>query len=273
MRCLVAVMVAVLAAGCGDEVDAPRVGDGVTPEPVRVDEVVPAGKAPRLRILVNTPDELYQVDPVSFDVTRLGAFTFTPGEAEVITDVAMDRRGRMWAIGFTAVYRVDPKTLACTLLARHPGRALNALSILTAAMMTDEREVPDVLLAGEAYSRNIYRVDPATGALDVVGDLGGNLGSGGDLTWAPGVGAVMIVTDAFGGYEGIAALAPRTFTATPIGPGWPFRRVRGLTFLPDGLLGASEFGELIKIDPATGAGTVVRSHNLVFYGGAIGWDP
>lgn len=267
---MVGAVAVALAAGCGDE--PPTSDVAAEPAAVRGDQVVPAGREPRLRILVNTPDELYQVDPVSFEVTRLGGFTFTPGEAEVITDVAMDRRGRMWAIGFTAVYRVDPKTLACTLLARHPGRALNALSILTASMVTDEREVPDVLLAGEAYSRNIYRVDPATGALDVVGDLGANLGSGGDLTWAPGVGAVMIVTDAFGGYEGIAALAPRTFTATPIGPGWQFRRVRGLTFLPDGLLGASEFGELIKIDPATGAGTVVRSHNLVFYGGAIGWD-
>lgn len=270
---MVTVVAALAAAGCGDEVDAPRGGDGVTPAPVRVDQPVPAGREPRLRILVNTPYELYQVDPVSFDVTRLGAFAFPPGEAESITDVAMDRRGRMWAIGFTAVYRVDPVTLACTLLARHPGRALNALSILTASMVTDEREVPDVLLAGEAFSRNIYRVDPATGALEVVGDLGGNLGSGGDLTWAPGVGAVMIVTDAVGTYEGIAALAPRTFTATPIGPGWPFRRVRGLTYLPDGLLGVSELGELIRIDPTTGAAAVVRTHDLVFYGGAIGWDP
>jgi hypothetical protein len=74
------------------------------------------------------------------------------------------------------------------------------------------------------------------------------------------------------GREGLVRLAPRTFAAQPIGRPWPFAQVRGLTTLPDGLLGVSEAGELIAIDPRTGAGVRRKTLPLVFYGGAIGWS-
>jgi hypothetical protein len=224
----------------------------------------------QLLILVNTPDELYRVDPATFDVTSLGTFTF-PGAVvpDRITDIAVDRKGRMWAIGFEAVYAVDPTTLECTLLMRHPGKELNSLAIVTSAMVTG-REQPDLMLAAEANGSVVYLVDAKTGALAPIGDLGGGLVSSGDLTWAPGVGAVQIVSD-LAGYEGLARLDANTFTANKIGSGWAFAKVRGLTMLPSGLLAVTEQGEMLEIDTATGAATLRKTHPLTFYGGAVGW--
>jgi hypothetical protein len=223
-----------------------------------------------LLVLVNTPEELYRVDPDTLAVTRLGTFSFPDGRDDKITDIAMDRSGRMWGVGFEAVYRIDPKTFACTRLAHHPGRALNALSIMTSSMIAG-RETPDIMIAAEIGTQAVYQVDPGTGALKQIGDLGGALSSSGDLTWAPGIGAIMITTG--GGQEGLSRLHPDTFVAEPIGGGWAFSKVRGLTMLPRGLLlGVSEHGEMIEIDPRTGNASVRVTHPLVFYGGAIGWE-
>jgi len=260
---------AALLAAC--DPGAPVTATAAPAPPVlRVTPVTDTHHDRGLLIMVNTPDELYRVDPATFDVTLMGTFTFPDGVPDRITDVAMDRKGRMWAVGFEAVYRLDPTTFECTLLARHPGHALNALSIMTSAMLPG-RETPDVMLAAESKTQAVYQVDPSTGALTVTGDLGGGLSSGGDLTWAPGVGAVLITTD-MAGYEGLSRLDPDTFAAHPLDGGWAFQKVRGLTMIPDGLLGVSEQGEMIQIDPTTGAATLRKVHPLVFYGGAIGWD-
>jgi hypothetical protein len=225
----------------------------------------------KLLILVNSADTLYRVDPATFDVTAIGTFSFPGGTADRITDIAIDRKGRMWAVGFEAVYSVDRKTLACTLLSPAYGHELNSLAIVTSAMVAG-RESPDLMLAGESSSSSVYMVDPATGNLTVAGDMGGGLVSGGDMTWAPGVGAVQIATDK-AGYEGLVHLDANTFTAHPIGPGWAFQKVRGIAMLEHGLLGVSEQGEMIEIDPTTGDATLRKTQSgIVFYGGAVGWD-
>jgi hypothetical protein len=226
-------------------------------------------KGHELLILVNTPDEVYKVDPSTLALTKLGTFSFPGGREDRITDITLDRKGRMWAIGFEAVYSVDPTTFACTTLAEHPGRALNSLAIVTGSMMSS-REVPDLMLATEADSSMVYLVDPTSGALTPIGDMGGALESSGDLTWAPGVGAVQIVTDGVG-KEGIAKLDPDTFAAHLIGTGWPFQKTRGLAMVAGGLLGFTEQGDVLSIDTRTGDATVVKSEGLVFYGAAVGW--
>jgi hypothetical protein len=168
------------------------------------------------------------------------------------------------------VYSIDPKTFECTLLASHPGLTLNALSIVT-SRMKPTLEMPDIMIAAQARDGAVFQVDPKTGELTPIGHAGGGLSSSGDITWAAGVGTVMLASD-FAGYEGLVVLAPDTFTATKIGPGWSFQKVRGASMLPTGLLGVTEQGELIEIDPRTGAATLRRTHPLVFYGGAVGWD-
>jgi hypothetical protein len=224
----------------------------------------------KLLILVNSADTLYRVDPATFDVTPVGTFSFPDGTTDRITDIAIDRKGRMWAVGFEAVYSVDRKTLACTRLASAAGHELNSLAIMTSAMLPG-RETPDLMLTAESSTSTIYMVDPATGALTPVGDMGGGLVSGGDMTWAPGVGAVQIATDK-AGYEGLVHLDANTFTAHKIGTGWSFQKVRGIAMLPAGLLGVSEQGELIEIDAQSGAATLLKHDSVVFYGGAVGWD-
>lgn len=273
MRRAAVLGLAVVLAGCDPErppEPEPLPEVAVTQTPLRVTPATSTRGARRLLVLINTPYELYQVDPDTLDVTLRGAFSFPDSAADAITDIAIDAKGRMWGVGFEAVYAIDPMTLACTLLARHPGLTLNSLAIMTSAM-TPGREAPDVMLAAQSRNATIYQVDPRTGELATVGDVGAPLSASGDLTWAAGVGAVMLASD-FAGYEGLVALERDTFAATRIGPGWAFQKVRGLSLLPTGLLGVTEQGEMLAIDPRTGDAVLRRTHPLVFYGGAVGWD-
>ena len=271
MRRAAALLPVLVLAGC-DPADAPSPEPAFSPgpPPLPVTPATSTGIAQKLLILVNTADALYRVDPVTLDVTLEGRFTFPGGEPDLITDIARDSRGRMWGVGFAAVYSIDPNNLECTLLARHPGLTLNALSIVT-SKMKPTLEMPDIMIAAQSRDSTVFQVDPKTGDLTPIGNAGGGLSSSGDITWAAGVGTVMLASD-FAGYEGLVALEPGTFTAKRIGPGWSFQKVRGVSLLPSGLLGVTEQGEMLEIDPRTGAATLRRTHPMVFYGGAVGWD-
>lgn len=268
MRATVWLVLAALA-GCTPEAGPTAAApDPDPPRPPPSAEAPPPARVPVA--LLNTADELYRLDPSTLDVTRLGAFWFRDGGSVPITDLAVDRRGRMWALGFEAVYRVDPDTFECILLARYPGRQLNALAVVPATMLERDPEIPDLLLAAEAFRSTVYSVDPDTGELAPVGDLGPGLASSGDLTWAPGAGLVMVTIDSKG-REAISTLAAKTFAASPIGAPWTFQRVRALTLAGRILVGADETGDLIEIDTTTGDAKLRRTVAHRFYGGAVGW--
>ncbi len=135
-------LVAVALAGCtGDAASPAAAPDPEVAPPPASPPSAPPSPAPVQLALLNTADELYRLDPSTLDVNRLGAFSFREGGGDPITDLAVDRRGRMWALSFEAVYRVDPDTFACTLLARHPGRQLNALAIVPSTMLGRDPEL------------------------------------------------------------------------------------------------------------------------------------
>ena len=247
--------------------------DRDVPAAPEVKPAAPEAAAPpparELLILVNTPYALYRVNPVTLDVIELAVFTFSEGGEAPITDISIDRRGRMWGISYRAVYRIDPRTAAVTPLAEAPNRNLNSLAIMTAMMAGGTREDPDILIAGD-WGGPVLQIDSNDGTQHVIGNLGGVLGSSGDLTWSPEAGAVMTVTDR-AGFEALAKLEQGTFTATPIGDQLGFRNVRGLALGPTGLLGFTEAGEIISIDATTGVGTLKRRTHHMFYGAAVGY--
>ena len=221
-------------------------------------------------IIANTADALYRVDPKTLDVEEMCSFTFPAGDYARITDISLDRRGRMWGISFETVFRIDPHTCEVVKLADARLRNLNSLAILTATMVGGSREDPDLLIAGD-WNGPILQIDPDDGSQRVLGGLGGALGSSGDITWSPEAGAVIVATDRVG-YEGLAKMEPVTFKATPIGPGLGFKHVRGLALIPGGrLLGFTEEGLIIEIDPITGEGKQRSDAPRIFYGAAVGW--
>jgi hypothetical protein len=211
-----------------------------------------------VRILVNTATTLYDLDPDSLQLTELGQFEFPDGP-DVMTDIALDHDGRLWGVSFDAIYAIDLSTLAAHRLGSVP-TGTNALGVVESANR-------DVLLAAGHKSRNIYQIDTKAGTATRVGDL--RIGtSSGDITWVPGVGPLIVIHKEDGG-DLLARLDPRTFAATKIGP-IGFQHVLGLAFSGNRLIGVTETGEIIDIDPATGAGRLRDTRNVRFFGAAVG---
>jgi hypothetical protein len=67
----------------------------------------PADAGPPLVVYAHTDTTLYQMDPVSFAVTALGAFDCVPSQTSTMTDVAVDSALNLWSISAKAVWRLQ----------------------------------------------------------------------------------------------------------------------------------------------------------------------
>jgi hypothetical protein len=257
-----ALLVAVMIPGCSPDTTSP-------PAPVH-DERPPPDEpiVPRprpIKILVNTASALYRLDPDSFAVTELGRFRFPDGLDE-ITDIALDREGRLWGVSFAAIYAIDEPTLVAHKLGAAPPGMLNALAVVSSVAI-GEREKPDLVIAAGFQTHTVFRIDTAHGTATPIGDLQTGASSG-DITWCPGIGPVIVLLQPDG--DVLARLEIGTLAAVPIGR-IGVERVRGLAPLRDGLVGVTEAGDILEIDPATGVGKLLAHHDLAFYGAAVGW--
>jgi len=255
--------VALALAACSPDAAPPP----APPPPTVVDEPAPAPKH-RLRILVNTDKALYDLDPDTLALTEIGEFKFPPGVDPKMTDIALDRGGHLWGVSFEYFFEIDPRSLAVKVIGPTPKAAMiNSLAIISSAA-TRDREKPDLLVAAGYWTSTVYSVDTTHGTLTPIGDMDGYMAAG-DITWGPGVGPVITVRQAVGS-DLLAKLEPGTLKATPIGA-IGFQSVLGLARLDRTLVGVTEFGDVLEIDPATGVGTKRAHHELVFYGAAVGW--
>ena len=178
--------------------------DGVTPytgEPV---------------VFAHSATKLYKIDPANLSVTLIGAFKW-PSFPDQMTDIALDKKGKMTGISFSRVYSVNTKTAACTYLAMLDTSSgfgkYNGLSYISVQGV----DTKEVLMASDENGA-LYEVDPATGKSKKAGNLGGGLGSSGDLVSVKGLGTLATVkSPSFGGTDWLARLDPATGKATLIG--------------------------------------------------------
>jgi hypothetical protein len=249
---------------CSSEAAAPVAPPAEPP----VDQPAAAPPKHYLRILVNTDTTLYDLEPDTLALTEVGRFKFPPGVDPKMTDIALDRSGHLWGVSFEYFFEIDPRSLAVKVLGPTPkGAMINSLAIISSSA-THDREKPDLLVAAGYWTSTVYSVDTTRGTLTPIGDLDGYMAAG-DITWGPGVGPVITVRQAIGS-DLLAKLEPGTLHAKPIGE-IGFSSVLGLARLDRTLLGVTEFGDVLEIDPATGIGTKRAHHDLVFYGAAVGW--
>src|SRR5258706_2749994 len=82
-------------------------------------------------VYAHSDADLYRIDPDTLAITHVGAFAWPRG-GDQMTDIAIDRDGKMIGISFDKVYVVDPMTAKCTYLALLD-RSFNGLSFVPAA--------------------------------------------------------------------------------------------------------------------------------------------
>jgi hypothetical protein len=207
-------------------------------------------------IWAHSSTDLYKVDPSTFTLTHVGAFGPTD-----ITDIAVTPAGELWAISFSSLYKVDKTTAQATSVAPLSGSGNNGLTFL-----------PNGNLLAADGAGDVKRIDTASGAITAVGNFGNGLSSSGDLV---AVGTVMygISSTGAGGSDAsgnnvLLRVDVATGVATIVGP-IGFGQVWGLAYVNKRVIAFTANGQIIQIDPATGAGTLLKTTNVQFWGAGM----
>lgn len=216
-------------------------------------------------VYAHTSAALYKVDPDTLQVTKVGDFNWGSVGSDQMTDLAIDKAGRMIGISYSRVYRVDPDTANTTLLSSSLSGSFNGLSFVPAAMLGETGD--DVLVGTRNSDGKVFRIDPMTGAATEVGNMGAGFSSSGDMVAVEGFGTVQTVPGSNG--DVLARLAPQSFAATPIGNGTGFSQLWGIAFFKNKVYGFSAGGAFVLIDPNTGTGTMVSNNGIAWWGAAV----
>jgi hypothetical protein len=269
VRAMRVLALALALAACGgprarisDQPDAPTEQGGA-------DASAPAGDgAQQLDVYVyaHSSSTLYRVDPDTLAITKVGDFGWPSNVLfDQMTDIAIDKNGRMIGVSFTNVYSIDTATAQTTLLSQNLQGTFNGLSFVPAAQLGMTGD--DVLVGSRNSDGMVFRIDPMTGAATAVGDMGGGFVSSGDLVAVAGFGTVQTVTGS--GNDRLVRLAPQTFAATAIGTDTGFGQIWGLAFWKNKVYGFTNGGDFVLIDPTTGAGQLVAHQDVAWWGAAV----
>ncbi len=270
MRAALTWVLAVLVAGCAGEstftdTSSPR-QDGAVHDRGRPWEAAAQGEGfiytGEPAVYAHTANELFKVDPTALTVELIGPFKW-PGLSDQMTDIALDKKGKMVGISYDTVYSVDPKTAVCAKLAPLSGGAdFNGLSFI-ASEIGDTTEI----LVAAGISGGVYEINPATGQSKALGNYGGP-GSSGDLVSVKGLGTFATVTKSFAGTDWLARIDTLTGKATLIGD-TGFSSIWGLGFWKNKFYGFTDSKEFVTVDVKTGKGTLVSKGGEAWWGAGV----
>ncbi|HEY4242546.1 MAG TPA: hypothetical protein VGM88_22160 [Kofleriaceae bacterium] len=215
-------------------------------------------------VYAHTATELYKIDPETLVISDVGAFSpFPEGE---MTDLAIDKNGRMIGVSFTSVYLIDPTTAATTLLASGIGTEFNGLSFVPATFVNQSGD--DVLVGTSDADDSVTQiiVSGSTVTTNVVGHMSNGYTSSGDMVAVEGS-TLQTVPGTNG--DLLVSLHAGNFLGTPIGTGTGFNGIWGIGYWDSQVFGFTQAGQFITIDTTTGVGTLVQDSGPSWYGAAV----
>jgi hypothetical protein len=202
---------------------------------------------------------LYKIDPTTWGETAIGSY----GAGVTMIDVAMTPDGNVYTVSSTALYHINLTTGAATKVMDVPGTQNNALTFL-----------PDNRLLGADASGQLKVIDPVAGTVTNIGKYGNSLTSAGDLV-AVGDGTMFgLSATAVGGADIssnnlLITVNTSTGVATPVGQ-TGFGNVFGIAYYRSRVIAFTGAGQIIEINPTTGAGTLLATHSShPYYGGTV----
>jgi hypothetical protein len=234
------------AGGAGGEPIAYDAGpDGYYPPPVAA-------------VYANSSDSLYVINPATNAVSLVGAFQ----GCDFVIDIAVNRTGGVFATTKSALFAVDPQTAVCKYIAN--GTYPNSLSFVPQGTVNPDHET----LVG--YNGSSYvRIDPNTGLVQPVGDLGDpSLASSGDLFSLIGGGTYLTVKSEKCS-DCLVEVNPATGKLLKqLGPIGAYGNVWGLAFWGGTAYGFTNNGLMFSLNPATmqTAAIFYNGPKLAFWG-------
>lgn len=211
-------------------------------------------------VFAHSDQELYRVDPDTLDIQLVGRFGWSDGHDEM-TDIAIDRDGRMIGISYDRVYVVNSDTASTSYLA-DLDRNFNGLSFLPDSAQP-EREI----LIGAAQDGSVYEIDPASGASTPRGNYGGGMGSSGDIVSVAGFGTAATVTMDLWGSDQLVRVDSDS-SADLIGD-TGVQDLWGLGFWGDKVYGFAEDGSFVLLDVGTGEAQLIERAGVAWWGAGV----
>jgi len=206
-------------------------------------------------IWANSPTTLYRIDPSTFVVTTVGKFN----SGDSITDLALTPSGDLYAISFTELYKVDKSTGAATPIKTLSGTGNDGMTFLPNGN----------LIAGDSAG-DLTLINPSTGSISTIGNFGSGLKMAGDMVAVKNGTTYGTSSAAAGGADAtsnnvLMQVDVATGHATAIGP-TGHANVWGVAYANGHVIGFDTAGEILQIDPATGASTVLAQKSIEFWG-------
>jgi hypothetical protein len=196
--------------------------------------------------------DLYGVDVSSWTVAKIG-----PTSGHSLIDIALDSSGRLYGVSDMFLYSLDPLTGAAT--------AVGPIAGFPAALGFGPDGTLYVAAQHNSVGANgVFIVDPKTGDETIVTDFPFGYGASGDLAVE---GRTLYATVAGGTEDVLATIDLDTLEGNVEGP-IGFGCVFGLVLQAGGLFGFTCKGQVIQIDPSSGAATVVSMPGESFTGAA-----
>jgi hypothetical protein len=225
--------------------------------------------APNCCVPTTTYDEtLYATSATSlyivhadYSETQVGTY----GVTDRMTDIAITPDGNLYTISSTSLYWIDIPTGVAYFVMTVPGSLNNALTFL-----------PDNRLLAADAAGNLKVIDAVNGTVTAIGKYGAGYGSAGDLV-AVGDGTMFGISATNSAGTTITnnilmTVNTSTGVATPVGP-TGFNNVFGLAYYKSKVVAfttvSTTSGQILEIDPATGAGTLKATHNHQYFGGTV----
>lgn len=210
-------------------------------------------------VWAHSASTLYAFDPRENTVTAVGDFTMTDGTPiEDMTDLAVDKDGRVLACNYTSLWDVDTASAESTFVADFPidvDARFFGLTFLPEGVLDDAAET----LVGATSTGEYYRIDADTGASELVGQFSDGFVLSGDIVSVEGAGTFATVKRDDLATDALVELDPATGDVTRIGTEIGTVSLFGLGYWRSHLYGFSSRGELVDIDIERGTGSTVTA--------------
>lgn len=219
--------------GLGDDAPPPG-GDGGS---FTAPDGAPQSRPPVVdgEVFGHSENRLFRVDTSTHAVTEVGLFQ----GCTYVADIALDAQSNMYASTGAELFLIENNTAHCTRIAQ--GTFPNSLSFVPAGTLDDAAETL-VGFQGADY----VKIDPATGKVDKIGELGGGFASSGDVVSAKG-GKTYVTVRGPSCADCLAEIDPKTGKMTknwgPLGKSDVF----GLAFWGGDIYAFTNAGELLLV--------------------------
>ena len=257
-----------LASACGP---SGRTGDNNGQPDAKVFQDAPDVTEPDSRVYAHSGSKLYQIDTATFQPHEIG--TMTGLGTQSLTDLAIDKSDRMFGVTLDKLYTINSTTGAATLVTMMSVQGNTSLSFVP--MDLNNPASDDILVTANDMG-DVYSINQTTGAATKLGSYGTfnnkKVVSSGDLIAVRGFGIYATVDVGTESQDYLARIDPTTWKATPIGGGTGYDKIFGLGYWKGtiyGFVSGSSTGQMITIDPATGAATEVQSGSVSWFGAGV----